>query len=229
MRFGSTIIRLDETLRRWSPDTEEALRAVVHSELRNGDTMLDIGANFGLHTLYAAKLVTSAGHVYAFEPAPQNVRLLRRNVRLNKLDTTVTIVPSVVSNSSEPFLELHVPDECVAVTASLRKVTPGERLVRVTNMRLDDFGWHSNASVRLMKIDVEGAELEVLRGALNIIKCARPVLVIEVHGFALPEFGASADELEEFLQGLGYRKTLIDDPHLTAANHYQAVYRPAVN
>ena len=216
--------RLDESLRRWRLDCEPAVTAVLQRSLRPGDLMLDLGANFGLHALYAARLVGAEGHVFAFEPVPRNLRLLERNLRLSQLTDRVTVVPKAVSNAPAPFLEMFLPNESVAVVASLRPVaSPGGGKVRVPNMRLDDFPLPADHPLRLMKVDVEGAELEVLQGGVTLLRQRKPVLLVEVHGFALPQFGSSTAEFDRFLAGLGYRETRLDF-RSARDDYYQALF-----
>src|SRR5688500_17917465 len=88
---GSTIqlneepVKLHESLRRWNADSEVAMFKAMKSSLKAGDCFLDIGANFGLHTLYGSRLVGHSGKVYSVEPMKENLRLLNRHLKLNKV------------------------------------------------------------------------------------------------------------------------------------------------
>jgi FkbM family methyltransferase len=183
-----------------------------------------VGANFGLHTLHAAKQVGKQGFVFAFEPVPTNLKLLRRNIELNNVRHQVLIVPSAVSNQSDPTLSFYVPNEEVPVTASLG-ATEQSHSIQVANVRLDDYWKMVNQPIHLIKIDVEGAELEVLRGAKDVLQKWRPSLLIEVHGFALPAFGGSVEELQSFLTTLGYQEHRLESEHFSGKDYYQAIYR----
>ncbi|MBD1862623.1 MULTISPECIES: FkbM family methyltransferase [Trichocoleus] len=223
--MGNEIVRLDESLRRWNIDAEAAIHQILGKYLAPGHILIDVGANFGLHTLYAAKAVGPQGCVFAFEPVPTNLNLLRRNVAINHVQQQVKIIPKAVSNSTDLFLDFFVPPETVAVTASLSaESTQSQTKIQVANVRLDDFWPPLNLPVNLIKIDVEGAELEVLRGAEQLLRQWHPPLLIEVHGFALPSFGASVVELRGFLNRLNYQETLLEGEQFQGEDYFQALY-----
>ena len=223
-QVGDHTIYLDESLRRWDLAMESSVHQVLEKNLSPGDIFFDVGANFGLHTLYSAKLVGNDGCVFAFEPVPSHLKLLERNARLSHVSEQVTIVPKAVSSSQDSFLEFFVPVDEIAVTASLKQTNRESQKMKVPNLRLDDFWQNSNSAIKAIKIDVEGAELEVLKGATNILNRWHPILVIEVHGFALPDFGTSVEEFRSFLQGFGYHETRLEGEQFEGNDYYQAVY-----
>lgn len=223
-KIADQTIRLDETLRRWDIGAESGVHQILGESLRSGDVFIDVGANFGLHTLYAAKLVGTKGNVFAFEPVSSHLNLLRNNVALSGVEQQVTIVPKAVSNSVEPFLAFYLPPEEVAVTASLHAASENLQKTQVANVRLDDYWGNIDLPIHFIKIDVEGAEMEVLRGAENLLKKWQPKLLIEVHGFALPDFGSSVDELRTFLKDLGYKESLLEGEHFRGEDYFQALY-----
>ncbi|MBD2156181.1 FkbM family methyltransferase [Leptolyngbya sp. FACHB-16] len=221
--LGKHSVRFDESLRRWELEAEDVAIQAIQQYLHPGQVFVDVGANFGLHTLHAAKQVGEQGFVFAFEPVPSNLKLLRRNIALNGIEHQVLIVPSAVSNQTEATLSFHVPDEEIPVTASL-STAEQSRSIQVANVRLDDYWEMVNRPIHLIKIDVEGAELEVLRGAENLLQRWRPHLLIEVHGFALPAFGSSVEELQDFLTKLGYQEHRLESAHFSGKDYYQAIY-----
>jgi FkbM family methyltransferase len=216
--------RMDESLRRWNLAAEAPMQLEFEKWVRKGDCCVDIGANFGMHTLYLAHLVGDAGTVIAFEPVPRNLALLERNLKLNGYGQRTSVVPKLASNSPLPFLEMEIPAKGVAVTASMAGQKGGRECTSVPNTRLDDYFGMNSAPVRLMKIDVEGAELEVLRGAQEMLKRHNPALIIEVHGFALPDFGASVEMLRDFLSSLGYLESIIWVGSEPRGEYFQATY-----
>jgi hypothetical protein len=96
--------------------------------------------------------------------------------------------------------------------------------IEVANTRLDDYWNQIDREVKLIKIDVEGAELEVLRGAEKLLKRWKPKLLIEVHGFALPSFGTSVNELRNFLGNLGYQEHRLESENFRDEEYFQALY-----
>jgi hypothetical protein len=114
----------------------------------------------------------------------------------------------------------------LAVTAGLREAGPSAQKIRVANVRLDDFPFDRHDRLRLIKIDVEGAEVDVLKGAENLLRERHPVLLIEVHGFALPSFGSSVADLRAYLGALGYQEHRLPFVEANGDEYYQAVFKP---
>lgn len=147
--------------------------AVVLSLIRPGDTVVDVGAHIGTFAVPMARAVGSEGKVIAFEPNPVVLPLLERNLARSGLAARVEIAP-VALGGSEATLHLELADE--ANTGSAKLGVHGD--VTVPVVRLDRY-WTD--SVALMKIDVEGAESEVLAGATGLVNQCRPVVIFEVH------------------------------------------------
>ena len=218
-------IRLDESLRRWNIAAETAVHDIIGQYLQPNDIFIDIGANFGLHTVYAAKLVGEKGRVFAFEPVAKHLNLLNKNISLSHVRERVEIVSSALSNSQESSLTFYLPpEEEIAVTASLSAEGNNLQEIKVANARLDDYWTNIDREVKLIKIDVEGAELEVLRGAERLLKRWKPKLLIEVHGFALPSFGTTVHELRQFLIDLGYQESRLENEIFRGEEYFQALY-----
>jgi len=212
-RTGERIVRirggarfhamLDEYLgkRVWlSGEYEPPVMDCMKALLKPGDTVLDIGANQGLLTLYAATLVQRGGRVVACEPVPLIREKLERNLKLNP-KLPVEVWPLAMSDA-EGVLEMHVgPDQHLGVS-SMRPL-PDARTVSIQTARLDD-RWPDDRPIQLMKIDVEGAEMKVLRGAARTIARCRPVIILELTDSFLRELGDSAEALRDLLREWGY-------------------------
>jgi FkbM family methyltransferase len=217
-------LRVDVSLRRWNVNSELEMLKTFQQYLKPGDILIDIGANFGLHTLYAAKLLRNEGRVFAFEPVASNLNLLEKHIALNGLNESITVVSKAVSNSQETSLSFYLPSEEMTVTASFNRTGENLLKIEVENTRLDDYWESVNLPIKLIKIDVEGAELEVLRGAEKVLKKWHPILVMEVHGFALPDFGSTIQDLTNFLMNLGYQETKLETNQFYGDEYFQAVY-----
>jgi FkbM family methyltransferase len=138
-------------------------------------TAWDIGANVGLYSLAGAKAVGSSGRVCAFEPIPRNLEYLRRHTELNGL-TNVDVVPAAVSDASGTvrMSEGQTPCECHM---------DAEGQFEVPAISLDSWQRETGAPLPgVIKIDVEGAETQVLRGASQTICHSRPVIFLALHG-----------------------------------------------
>jgi FkbM family methyltransferase len=173
--------------------------------VQKGNTAIDVGANIGSYTLRLAKRF---GQVVAFEPNPFNLRILRLNVNENKLKNIriegVALSDQIGDRSL--FIQSHAGG-----TSSLDSAHYGldyDRVSRVRVMRLDDF---EILGVDLIKIDVEGAELQVLKGAESTIERSNPSLGVEVHcSTRLSDEGCECD-ICRYLRSLDYKLELLGE------------------
>jgi FkbM family methyltransferase len=163
-------------------------------------TVWDIGANVGLYTLPSAKAVGSTAHVYAFEPLPRNLEYLRHHVALNQL-ANVVIIPAAVGDAMG-VLRMAEGD-----SPSEFHVDPlGD--ITVPAIALDEWWVESgSSSPDLVKIDVEGAEGDVLRGGAGTFSKHRPPIYIELHG------EDQRRECSTLLSGWGYRLVSLEPPY----------------
>jgi FkbM family methyltransferase len=149
-----------------------------------GDTVVDVGAHIGLYTLIAAKKVGPSGKVIAIEPDPDNCNLLKRNIELNRL-TNVTILERAAFSSNSK-LKLYLPGKergftKLSTIMANRAVT--ENFLEIDATTLDHLMLMQGITqVNWIKIDVEGAELEVLKGATVTLSVSKDLaMLIEVH------------------------------------------------
>jgi FkbM family methyltransferase len=142
--------------------------------LKNGDTALDVGANEGMHTCVLGRCVGPSGRVQAYEPVPANVRRLESNIRLNGLGN-VTVRPVGVADRSG-MLPFSFTAESAHNTGMSRFDPAATTSIPV--VALDD-DIPENCELNLIKIDVEGIEPGVLRGAQRLLAQYRPFVVLE--------------------------------------------------
>jgi len=160
---------------------EKANQNVFRQIVRPGDTVVDAGANWGVHTLYLARLVGPSGHVHAFEPHPLVIEELRWHAARNHM-RQVTIHAHGLSHGEgiTPFV-LGDTSKTSHLAAVDKKIPTGCQ-VNVPCRTLDSVVAAEGCDrVTLIKIDVEGAESRVLQGAANTIRQFRPHLVVELH------------------------------------------------
>jgi FkbM family methyltransferase len=179
---------------------EPKVKEFLTSHFKQGKVFVDVGANVGGYSVRAA----AAGmKVHAFEPNPDNTRALRRNAEINGLSIDVVECALGASDTTASL----IPNGAVS------RITE-EGGIDVAMRALDGF---ELATVDLMKVDVEGYELEVLRGATQTLRRCHPTLIIEMHHWAGAE---SEAELFEILSHLEYRFEYLDryalGRHLTA-------------
>lgn len=149
--------------------------AFLERFLRHGDLVLDVGANVGVYTLFLAKLVGAAGEVLACEPEPGNLERLRRNVERNRLEQ-VTIIPAAVGaepGTAEFAAGLDSVGHVVTAGTSPEATSPEANLISVPLTTVDALC--SGRTPIFAKVDVEGFEEDVLRGAEEQMAAGAPV------------------------------------------------------
>jgi FkbM family methyltransferase len=160
----------------WLGTYERPVQRLFRDQLKPGAVAFDVGANAGFFTLLASKLTGAGGRVYAFEPLPRNLDYLERHVRLNGA-ANVTIEPLAIAAASG---EAHFRTGVHASMGGLRD--DGD--LRVVTASLDDL----IASGRVprpdfIKMDIEGAEGEALRGAAGLLAGGPLTIVLSTHGW----------------------------------------------
>ena len=158
------------------PEVQEALQ----QHLRPGMTFYDIGANIGFFTLLAARLVGKEGRVAAFEADPEIARRLREHVSRNALGWIAVEEKAMWSESSIVFFERI--DLATSPDRGLGHVVPEGAVdtIRVSAVSLDDYT-KTQPPPDFLKCDVEGAEVEVFRGAQRLLREKRPGIICEMH------------------------------------------------
>jgi FkbM family methyltransferase len=175
--------------------------------LQSGMTVLDVGAHHGFYTLLASKRVGRDGRVIAFEPSRRERILLEQHLRINFCSNVK--VEAVALGSAAGKAELFVVEGSEDGCNSLRSPAVDEKTkpIEVQVRALDD--WleeHGSPRVDFMKLDVEGGELEVLKGARRLLSQAhRPVVFAEIQDIRTQPWGYAAREITLELHSHGYR------------------------
>jgi FkbM family methyltransferase len=152
----------------------------------DGDTVVDVGAHIGLYTIIAAKRVGPTGKVIAIEPDPQNFKILRKNILLNQLSNVEPL--ECAAYSAKKKLKLFLPEvgsgRTIFNTVMQGRIKSCDNSIEVEANTLDNILNENNVQrVNWIKIDVEGAELEVLKGMSNVLEANKGIsLIIEIHG-----------------------------------------------
>lgn len=186
---------------------ERSERRFVENFLRPGMTVLDIGAHHGLYSLLASRKVGVRGRVLAFEPSARERNNLRRHLRLNRCKNVE--VESVALGAESGWGQLFIVDGIETGCNSLRPPDVSDPTVKVPTAieTLDDcLGRRGICHADFVKIDVEGAELEVFQGATGLLKRQpRPIILAEVQDLRTAPWGYAAREIVEFLLPYGFR------------------------
>lgn len=191
-------------------DLERGTRLLIQSILGPGDTFVDVGANVGMHTLAAAWAMQRQGRIYAFEPMPSTANLLARSLWLNNLSTIVTLERAAAfSQSGTRRLFLGASSGHHSLFP-LSESPESESTVDVPLVRLDDV-LRDVTRVDLIKLDVEGAELDALEGAVETIRRNPDIVLIVELGFShLHRAGHSVEDWLRRFDDLGLEFRVID-------------------
>ncbi len=207
--------------RRWVPEI-----AVLPKFVRSGDTVLDVGGNHGLYTYHLSRLVGPSGRVHTFEPVPPNLGIMRHTIKTLALNN-VTVHPYGCGDKPGSAMFCVLLDHGVPQLGWPRPQEAQGLRFDCEIVRLDDV---VDSKIGFLKIDVDGAELLVLRGAQQILRESRPVILFEAGGYTR-DFGYEQQDVFDFLSSFGYRffsggctsKTLEPREGFTVAEDYFAL------
>jgi FkbM family methyltransferase len=191
----------------YEPEVREALRYL----LKPGNTFIDCGANVGYFSIAAGQFVGQQGKIVAIEANPVTYNLLERNLQVNHLG--IPIHCALTSQVGE--VELFMPTDGGDVYSSLKEggLVSGSSIqsFKVQGRTLDEVVKELNLStVDLIKIDIEGAELDVLRSAPYLLSTLRPLVIMEYGTSTWIKFEATPKDLKELLQQYSYQIRLFD-------------------
>src|SRR5919106_2165544 len=173
---------------------------IEHFTPKQGDIVVDIGAHIGLYTIIASKRVGANGKVVAIEANPGNFEMLNRNIKVNQLTNIISLNNAVYSKETK--LKLYLPGEELGHTTyntvMSDRAKNEDKFVEVSANTLDYLlQLKEITDVNWVKIDVEGAEFEVLKGAHDLLLNSRNIVILmEVHG-SLNDYRL---KLEEFIR-----------------------------
>ena len=166
-------------------EVEPEVQAALRKYLRPGMTVYDIGANIGFFSLLAARLVGATGHVTAFEADPEIAARLRENV-VRSQGARVSVEEKAVWSSSSPVFFARAdsevsPDRGLGHVIHKNAEKSAPSMIQVEAVSVDEYVRKSGAP-DFIKCDVEGAEVEVFRGAEKLLNEKRPLILCEMHG-----------------------------------------------
>ncbi|MFY7666610.1 FkbM family methyltransferase [Flavobacterium sp.] len=185
---------------------EESEIQFLKETLTEGDYFLDIGANIGLFSLFAAEKVGTSGKVIAFEPAPDTFQKLTENIQINNFTNVelhnlgvsdqVSKIPFFVSQNGydawNSFGKLTNKSQTISTEV---EVKPLDSLLQETDI----------SKIKLVKIDVEGWEKFVLQGGEHFFKTQQPIVMMEFTESTCFEVGYMVQELYDIMETYGYR------------------------
>jgi FkbM family methyltransferase len=176
--------------------------------------VLDIGAHIGLFAAVAARIAGDKGKVYAFEPAPATFALLQETIRINNQESIVE--PRSEAMGLENGQTVFYVSDTVADNSNSLVSYKGDRTlypIDVTILTVDSFVKSKQLDkVSFLKIDVEGAEYDAIRGAEKTLLEKRPAVILAIHPDAIRSKGDSLEDIYDFLVKCRYTITLDKAP-----------------
>jgi FkbM family methyltransferase len=197
-------------LRNGNPENHES--ALIERILQPGMTVIDVGANHGMFSLEAAHLIGGSGLIHAFEPTPSTRELLLNNLAANGI-SSVTVFPSALGETpGTARLRIHKEMSGLNTLASMdvtwnRQKLVADQIIEVPVMTLDAHSQDERLEfIDFLKIDVEGFELGVIRGARTLLREKRiNLILLEIGDVTCATAGVEPIELLNELESHGYR------------------------
>jgi FkbM family methyltransferase len=193
---------------------EELMTSKISSLLAKGDTFIDLGANEGFFSIIASKIVGNTGRVFAIEPQQRLWEVITKNASLNECGNVQILPYGIGATVGETIINLYSSLNTGASSfanefnfkvsfPAFRKWLYGQQHIYIQTLDhlTDIFPQH----IKLIKIDIEGFELEALKGAKNLLQAQRiQYLLVEIHHYTLQTMGQSEEELILWVKSFGY-------------------------
>ena len=194
----------------WGKKQNKAFQQCVNL-CQNANCVLDVGAHIGLFALPISKtILPNNGHVYCFEPAVKNRQHLLSHIHKNN----ITVIPQLVGEQHSQQVNFFQSSNCAngmnSIAIREKKSEIYEKIL-ITQISLDEYCIAKNLHPDVIKIDVEGAEINVLKGARKIISRYKPKIIISTHPKELYLLGSSTELLLNLIKNMQY--TLYDIEH----------------
>jgi FkbM family methyltransferase len=185
-----------------NPNYEPELRALIQTKAKPGGVAVDIGANIGYYTLILAKCVGPTGRVFAFEPAPVNFAVLQKNIEVNGYKNVVAVKKAVSDKAATANLflaEVNSGDHRIFDSGD------GRRSIPIEMTTLDEFLAEPSVFVDVVKMDIQGAECQALRGMRSVLARSKNVtLFSEFWPYGLRRAGDDPEVYINLLRELGF-------------------------
>lgn len=201
---GEPSIQIVPTCRSISSRYESDVWDWLKQRTTPASVILDVGAQLGLYSMLASRHIGKEGRIFAFEPSPETVAVLNRHLRMNKMSDRVEVVQAAVGPEDGEvtfyMAGTHPCNTMAPTTVDPVKLTP----IQVKSITLDSFCRQRQLQPTILKIDVEGWELPVLRGARETIQDPNLTICVEMHPYAWESAGYAASDFTSFADTNGF-------------------------
>lgn len=214
-KINDTIILVPFKYSWFYPEVYEADKTIfIQNHCQSGDTVIDIGAHLGVFTFFLARQVGAKGKVYSFEPSEKTFNALKQTIKYNKLNSIIDARQEAVSHTSGKIAFYIYSNSSISNgnSISTHNTVGIPRKTTVRKICLDDLMINEKIEkLTLIKIDAEGAELDILKGGKKLIKKFKPFITLEVHPLSFDDSLKTMQEIYEIIIDYGY--TIIMDNH----------------
>lgn len=190
---------------------------VLKGVLSAGDTFVDVGANFGTFSLLASRIVGLGGRVFAIEPQPTLGVFIRESLELSRISSCELLQVACGSKIAEEELLIPEDDSGRAGFFPAFSAQKPHKRVEVPVVTLDSLVANRHCPGRMvLKVDVEGSEIDVLAGAAETIRTRQPAILIEINPWSARAAGKGVRDVAERLESAGYSKfaTAVSYPNM---------------
>lgn len=197
---------------------ERPIVKLLDRVVRHGDVFFDVGANLGFYSFYVGPLCGKTGAIHAFEANPRLIPHLANSIELNKPLSNINLTAVAVGKQSNTFLPLYDPDRIGCSSLHQHQWLNKDSMVQVPVITLDEYVKKNGVGrIDVMKIDIEGAELEAFQGMEEVFRTCPPgVIICELMPFEnvwgrdrievlhRADSAAGPSEIVQYLQSKGY-------------------------
>jgi FkbM family methyltransferase len=203
-------------------EDESPIVSLVTDLVRKGDVFFDVGANFGFYSCFVSPLIGSTGSVHAFEANPRLIPILSRSLELNRKQSTIQLNAVAVGRQSNTHLPFYGVDRIGSSSLHAHGWLDREKAVLVPVITIDDYVRKNNINrIDVMKIDIEGAELEAFQGMETTFRICPPgAIICELMPISVSkraQTAATPSQIARFLETKGYEmfQVIESDSRLT--------------
>jgi FkbM family methyltransferase len=193
----------------------------IKALLKEGDCVIDIGANIGYYALVMAKCVGNRGKVFCFEPDKTNFAILKRNVEANQYTDRVILFNDAVSFESGK-IKLYI-SETNRGDHRIYSSDQSREFIEINAVRLDEVNEVMNCNIKLIKIDIQGSEMIALSSMRKVIEKNKPILISEFWPQGIKMSGKNSDDYINYFISLGYTLNLLE------ANGLKKITKPELD
>lgn len=201
---------------RYFPEGYEAdTYALLKKHIKPGAHIIDIGAHIGLFSACASQLTGPNGKTICFEPTPGTYALLLKTMKLNHCDNVIPVQAAVSDKVGDATFYVSNADEgCNSNSLVKNRAEKDFTTYAVKLVTIDSVTAEYSLTPTLIKVDVEGAELDTLKGGVATFKKHRPILVIGLHPAFIKQKGDSLEAIWDLLKEANYR-VMLDEKEMT--------------